>query len=88
MRKIALDFHENLREIKISERHKPIFIAGLLLALENRDYERGYHSLNSFELLYNNLKFALNSVLEKAQLTNTKIKNIQNAIDEVEHNVN
>lgn len=87
VRKIALEFHENLREIKISERHKPIFIAGLLLALENKHFERDYHGLNSFDLLYNNLKFALNGVLEKAELTNTKIKNIQNAIDEVEHNV-
>lgn len=87
VRRIALDFHENLREIKISERHKPIFIAGLLLALENKSFEREYHGLNSFELLYNNLKFALNSVLEKAELTNNKIKNIQNTIDELENNV-
>ena len=83
---LALEFHETLREIKVSERHKPIFIAGLLLALENRDFERDYYGFNSFKILYNNLKLAINEVLSNANLTNTKIKNIENAINEVENN--
>lgn len=83
---IALDFHETLREIKVSERHKPIFIAGLLLALEDNDFEANYHSFNSFKLLYENIKIAISNVLSKASLTNTKIKNIENAISEVENN--
>lgn len=83
---LALEFHETLREIKVSERHKPIFIAGLLLALENRDFERDYYGFNSFKILYNNLKLAVNEVLSNANLTNTKIKNIENAINEVENN--
>lgn len=84
---LALEFHDTLREIKISERHKPIFIAGLLLALENDDFRRDYYALNSFNILYSQLKFALNEVLNKADLTNKKIKNIENAINEVENNV-
>lgn len=84
---LALEFHDTLREIKISERHKPIFIAGLLLALENKDFRRDYYAFNSFNTLYSQLKIALNEVLSKADLTNKKIKNIENAINEVENNV-
>ncbi|MCR2039494.1 SAM-dependent methyltransferase [Campylobacter helveticus] len=84
---LALEFHDTLREIKISERHKPIFIAGLLLALENDDFRRDYYAFNSFNTLYSSLRLALNEVLNKADLTNKKIKNIENAINEVENNV-
>lgn len=83
---LALEFHDSLREIKISERHKPIFIAALLLALENKEFQRDYYAFNSFATLYNQLKFALKEVLENANLSNKKIKNIENAISEVENN--
>lgn len=84
---LALEFHDTLREIKISERHKPIFIAGLLLALENKEFSKDYYAFNSFSTLYAQIKHAINEVLLNAKLTNTKIKNIENAINEVENNV-
>lgn len=84
---LALEFHNTLREIKISERHKPIFIAGLLLALENKEFSKDYYAFNSFKTLYTQIKVAINEVLINAKLTNTKIKNIENAINEVENNV-
>ena len=40
IRETAIDMHEYLREIKMTERHKPIFIAGILIALNDEDFAK------------------------------------------------
>lgn len=39
IRTTAIDMHNYLREIKITEAHKPIFIAGILIALNDSDFQ-------------------------------------------------
>ncbi len=63
IRSTALEFHDKLREIKLSEKQKPIFIAGILIALENKDFIKSYIYLLSFKSIINNLKQAINDVL-------------------------
>ena len=45
IRNTAIDMHNALREIKVTESHKPIFIAGILIALNDKDSSKSYSSL-------------------------------------------
>ena len=40
IRNTAIDMHNSLREIKVTEAHKPIFIAGILIALNVEDFSK------------------------------------------------
>lgn len=50
IRNTAIDMHNFLREIKVTEAHKPIFIAGILIALNDEDFSKSYSSLTSYKL--------------------------------------
>ena len=52
IRETAIDMHEYLREIKMTERHKPIFIAGILIALNDDDFAKTYDG-NCITVNYN-----------------------------------
>ncbi len=47
IRNTAIDMHNSLREIKVTEAHKPIFIAGILIALNDEDFSKSYSMLTS-----------------------------------------
>jgi hypothetical protein len=38
IREMSLVMHEKLRQIKVSEKNKPIFIASILIALQNTNF--------------------------------------------------
>ena len=40
IRNTAINMHNALREIKVTESHKPIFIAGILIALNDSDFPK------------------------------------------------
>nr|WP_278680003.1 N-6 DNA methylase [Clostridium paraputrificum] len=75
----AIDMHEYLREIKMTERHKPIFIAGILIALNDEDFAKSYTALPSFSSVINNIQVAIENVLKDSGIKNNRITYIKQA---------
>ena len=79
IRNTALEMHETLREIKVSEKHKPIFIAGILIALEDKTFSEEYSNYKSFDSVINNLSQAIERTLNNSDIKRDKIDNIRGA---------
>lgn len=79
IRETAIDMHEYLREIKMTERHKPIFIAGLLMALSDEDFSKSYINLPSFRSVITNIQTAIDSVLRDSGIKTNRINYIKSA---------
>lgn len=79
IRNTALEMHNTLREIKVSEKHKPIFIAGILIALEDSDFSEEYSNYKSFDSVMTNLNRAIEKTLNNSDIKKDKIDNIKNA---------
>jgi type I restriction enzyme M protein len=86
IRSTALEFHERLREIKLTEKQKPIFIAGILIALENIDFVKSYANLPSFKTIINQLNNAITSVLEESDIKKLNLDNIKNSFIQIGNN--
>lgn len=81
IRNTALEMHDTLREIKVSEKHKPIFIAGILIALENKSFSDEYSRYTSFNSVISNLNRAIEDTLNNSDIKKDKIDNIKNAFN-------
>ncbi len=79
IRETAITMHKYLREIKMTERHKPIFIAGLLIALNDEDFSKSYISLPSFSSVIQNIQIAIENVLCNSGIKNNRIVYIKQA---------
>ncbi len=79
IRNTAIDMHDYLREIKMTERHKPIFIAGILIALNDEDFAKSYVSLPSFGSVIQNIQIAIENVLKDSGIKNNRITYIKQA---------
>ncbi len=79
IRNTAIDMHEYLREIKISEKYKPILIAGILIALDDEDFIKIYNSLPSFDSVISNLQSAIENVLKNSEIKSNRIDYIKQA---------
>lgn len=86
IRKLALDMHEQLRQVKVTEKNKPIFIAGILIALNDKDFESNYVSFNSFTLIMDNLVTSIKKVLRNTDIQQDKINNIVQAFETLKTN--
>ena len=77
IRQLALKMHGTLRALAFTEKSKPIFIAGILIALNDKDFARDYAGLNSFSSLLTQLLSAIDNVLDNSDLKRKKedIKN-------------
>jgi len=76
IRETALIMHDALRGIKMTERSKPIFIAGILIALQDEDFGIEYSSSASFNSLLSKLIKAIEDVLKKNEVKTETITNI------------
>ncbi|MCE2706350.1 MAG: N-6 DNA methylase [Proteobacteria bacterium] len=86
IRETALEFHDRLREIKLTEKQKPIFIAGILIALENKDFVRDYVNFTSFNIIMNSLKQAISEVLDGSDIKKSNLDNIKNSFSAIGNN--
>jgi len=86
IRETALLFHDKLREIKIPETKKPLFIAGILIALEDETFSAEYPDYTSFKSVMRNLDNAIKDVLEGSDIKRANIKIIRNAFDVISKN--
>ena len=69
--------HNALREIKVTEAHKPIFIAGILIALNDEDFSKSYSLLISYKLVMQNIQNAIENVLKYSDIKSNRISYIK-----------
>ena len=77
IRNTAIDMHNSLREIKVTEAHKPIFIAGILIALNDEDFSKSYSLLTSYKSVMQNIQNAIENVLRESDIKNSRINYIK-----------
>lgn len=86
IRKTALMMHDSLREIKVTEKHKPLFIAGILLALQDETFSEEYAHYKTFNSVITNLNSAIDSVLSNSGIKKSRIDYLKNAFKVVGNN--
>lgn len=86
IRSIAISMHNYLREIKITEAHKPIFIAGILIALNDLDFSKTYQALTSYKLVMQNIQNAIENVLKESDIKSSRISYIKQVFNTLQEN--
>lgn len=86
IRNTAIDMHSNLREIKVTEAHKPIFIAGILIALNDNDFIKTYDTLPSYNSIMQNIQIAIENVLKASDIKNSRINYIKQVFRTLQEN--
>jgi len=86
IRNTAIDMHHYLREIKVNESHKPIFIAGILIALNDEDFSKTYTSLPSYNSAMQNLQNAIENVLKGSDIKSSRIDYIKQVFKTLQEN--
>lgn len=86
IRNTAIDMHSYLREIKVTEAHKPIFIAGILIALNDEDFLKSYAMLPSYKIVMQNIQNAIENVLEDSDIRSSRISYIKQVFNTLQDN--
>lgn len=86
VRRIALDFHNELRELGFTEKEKPLFIAGLLIALSDKDFRNIYSGYTSASKLLDNARATLQSKLKESGIQQSKINIVSRNFDVITKN--
>lgn len=86
IRNTAIDMHNNLREIKVTEAHKPIFIAGILIALNDDDFVKTYDALPSYNSVMQNIQIAIENVLKTSDIKSSRINYIKQVFRTLQEN--
>lgn len=86
IRNMAIDMHNFLREIKVTEAHKPIFIAGILIALNDEDFLKSYSSLTSYRNVMQNIQSAIENVLKESDIKSNRINYIKQVFSTLQDN--
>lgn len=86
IRNTAIDMHNSLREIKVTEAHKPIFIAGILIALNDEDFSKSYSMLSSYKLVMQNIQNAIENVLKESDIKSSRINYIKQVFNTLQDN--
>ena len=77
IRATALEMHNTLREVKVTEKQKPIFIAGILIALNDSEFVSNYPNLTSFNILISSVMNSIDKVLDNSDIKREKIDDIK-----------
>lgn len=86
IRNTAIDMHNALREIKVTEAHKPIFIAGILIALNDEDFSKSYSLLTSYKSVMQNIQNAIENVLKDSDIKSSRISYIKQVFSTLQDN--
>lgn len=86
IRELSQIMHEKLRQIKISEKDKPIFIAGILIALQNADFRTDWNNISKFSTLVNEMINAIDSTLDNSDIKREKIDAIKSSFKRIKSN--
>ena len=80
IRDTAADINNALRSIKMPEKQKPIFIAGILIALTDSDFAEAYEAQPNFSSVSNLLSATIDDVLDESDVPQYKVKDIKQAL--------
>ena len=83
IRQTAIKMSNSLRVAKVTANDKPIFIAGILIALQDADFEKMYDKAPSLKALTSQIKNAVTEVLQQADVKQDRIDNILNTFRNV-----
>ncbi|MCL2838454.1 MAG: SAM-dependent methyltransferase [Oscillospiraceae bacterium] len=86
IRETAIEMHNYLREIKVIEGHKPIFIAGILIALSDDDFCKMYSGLPSFKAVMSSIQNAIETVLLNSSIKNDRTPYIKQVFSVLQDN--
>lgn len=86
IRELSQIMHEKLRQIKISEKDKPIFIAGMLIALQNNDFRNNWNNINSFNSLVKLMIDSIEETLDNSDIKREKIDAIKSSFRRIKSN--
>lgn len=79
----AVKIHDSLRINKMTEKLKPLFIAGILIALQDDSFSNDYDRLTGFDTLLDSCCSAIKRVLDDGEISNDKISEIQLKFKEI-----
>lgn len=83
IRQTAIDMNNALREVKVTERQKPILVAGILIALSDPAFSKEYPVCTTVPSLISNLNAAIDRVLDGSDIKKEKIADIKNAFKSI-----
>ncbi|MBD5099856.1 MAG: N-6 DNA methylase [Clostridiales bacterium] len=86
IRELSQIMHEKLRQIKISEKDKPIFVAGILIALQNTDFRNNWNNINSFNSLVKLMIDSIEETLDNSDIKREKIEAIKSSFRRIKSN--
>ncbi|MBV4440504.1 MAG: SAM-dependent methyltransferase [Clostridium tyrobutyricum] len=81
LRRVALGLHDDLRALGFTEKEKPLFIAGLLIALSNRDFRVSYDSYISSKALITYIISTINETLKNSDIRREKVDIVSKRFD-------
>lgn len=79
----AVKIHDSLRINKMTEKLKPLFIAGVLIALQDTSFSNDYDRITSFDTLLDSCGSAIKRVLNDGEISHEKIEEIQGKFKEI-----
>jgi type I restriction enzyme M protein len=83
---LAIEMHNSLRAIAVREEHKPIFIAGVLIALSDDDFCNTYPNLPSFKAVMQNVQSTIENVLTDNEIKNDRRSYIKEIFKSLQDN--
>lgn len=83
IRRTAIDMSNKLRVAKVTANNKPIFIAGILIALQDKTFDDEYQTATTLESLIDRLRIAITKVLKATKVEQGRIDSILNTINDV-----
>lgn len=86
IRELSLIMHEKLRQIKISEKDKPIFIAGILIALQDSGFRNSWDNITDVSVLLNSLVGSIERILVKSDIKKDKVDSIKHSFSKIQSN--
>ena len=86
IRNTAIEMHDCLREIKVVEAHKPIFIAGILIALSDEDFSKSYTYLPSYKAVMQAIQNAIENVLKESGIKSERTAYIKQVFKTLQDN--
>lgn len=86
IRNTAIEMHDCLREIKVVEAHKPIFVAGILIALSDEDFSKSYTYLPSYKTVIQSIQNAIENVLKGSGIKSERTAYIKQVFKTLQDN--
>ena len=83
IRRTAIDMSNKLRIAKVTANNKPIFIAGILIALQDKTFDDEYQTATTLESLIERLHIAITKVLKITKVEQGRIDSILSTINDV-----